>query len=221
MASVRMSYEEKRQAWLRARMNGIGGSEASAVLGLNPYKTNVQLWEEKTGRVIPEDIGYKPYVKYGKDAEKPLRDLFKLDFPKYKVTYSEFEMMHHPQYPFIFATLDGKLVDLETGERGVLEIKTTEVLSSMAREKWNDKIPDNYYIQVLHQLLATGWGFAILKAQLKYDFGKDGIKLITKHYMIRREEVLDDLGYLESELVKYWNDYVLTDKRPPLLLPAI
>ena len=44
----------------------------------------------------------------------------------------------------------------------MLEIKTTEIPRSMQREKWQDKIPDNYYIQILHQLLATGWEFAVL-----------------------------------------------------------
>ena len=40
---------ESRDVWLAERFNGIGGSEAGAVLGLNKYKTNVQLWEKKTG----------------------------------------------------------------------------------------------------------------------------------------------------------------------------
>ena len=46
--------------WHRERRKGIGGSEASAILGLNPYMTNVQLWRYKTGREVPEDISDKP-----------------------------------------------------------------------------------------------------------------------------------------------------------------
>ena len=57
-------------AWLAGRMNGIGGSDASAVVGMNPYKTNIELFEEKTGRMIPGDISEKPYVIYGKRAEE-------------------------------------------------------------------------------------------------------------------------------------------------------
>ena len=48
----------------------------------------------------------------------------------------------------------------------------------MHREKWNDRIPDNYYIQCLHYLLATGWDFAILKAQLKTVYS-DEVRLNT------------------------------------------
>ena len=53
-----------RAEWLEARKDGLGASDAAALLGLSPWKTNVQLWEEKCGLVIPEDIGDKPYVRY-------------------------------------------------------------------------------------------------------------------------------------------------------------
>ena len=61
-------------AWLKGRMNGIGGSDASAVVGMNPYKSNIDLFEEKIGRRIPEDISDKPCVVYGKLAEAPIRE---------------------------------------------------------------------------------------------------------------------------------------------------
>ena len=54
-----------REAWLQARRNHIGGSDAAACVGMNPYKDNVQLWEEKMGLVEPEDISNKDYVRYG------------------------------------------------------------------------------------------------------------------------------------------------------------
>ena len=54
-----------REEWLQGRKNHIGGSDAAACVGLNPYKDNVQLWEEKVGLVLPEDISDKDYVQYG------------------------------------------------------------------------------------------------------------------------------------------------------------
>ena len=72
-------------AWLKGRMNGIGGSDASAIVGMNPYKSNIELFEEKTDRRIAPDISDKPYVIYGKKAEEPIRELFKLDYPEYQV----------------------------------------------------------------------------------------------------------------------------------------
>lgn len=219
--AAKQTYEEQRRQWLAERRSGIGGSEASAVIGANPYLTNVELWEIKTGRRIPEDIGDKPYVKYGKEAEKPLREIFKLDYPIYKVTYHEFKLVRNPDYPFIFATLDGELEDKISGERGVLEIKTTEILSSMAKENWRDRVPDNYFIQVLHQILATGWSFAWLKAQLKYVYGEQDIRHITNHYRFLRSEYREDLDYLLEQEIQFWREYVEADRRPPLLLPEI
>ena len=73
---------EDEEHWLKGRMNGIGGSDASAVIGKNPYKSNIDLFEEKTGRTVPEDISDKPYVIYGKKAEEYIRELFKLDYPE-------------------------------------------------------------------------------------------------------------------------------------------
>ena len=66
-----------REKWLEERKKGIGGSDAAAILGLNPYKDNIKLWEEKTGRRQAEDISEKEYVKYGTNAEDLLRELFK------------------------------------------------------------------------------------------------------------------------------------------------
>ena len=206
--------------WLEERKKGIGGSDAATILGLNPYKTNIQLWEEKTRRKDAEDISDKQYVKYGHQAEEYLRDLFKLDFPKYEVKHEEHSIIKHPKYPFLFASLDGQLVDKETGEMGILEIKTTNILQSMQKEKWKDKIPDNYFCQVLHYLNVTGYSFAILKAQLKYDYSGD-IRLETKHYYMDRNDYEEDIKYLEKREIEFWQNYVEKDIRPPLELPTI
>ena len=130
------------QEWLSGRMNGIGGSDASAVVGMNPYKSNIDLFEEKIGRRIPEDISDKPCVIYGKLAEAPIRELFRLDYPEYQVEHYEFRILQSIQNPFMQASLDGELTD-PSGRRGILEIKTTNILQSMQREKCNDRIPDN------------------------------------------------------------------------------
>lgn len=209
-----------REEWLEERKKGIGGSDAAAILGLNPYKDNIKLWEEKTGRRQAEDISEKEYVKYGTNAEDLLRELFKLDYPKYEVRHDENTIIKHPKYPFLFASLDGTLIDKETGEMGILEIKTTNILQSMQKEKWKEKIPDNYYCQVLHYLNVTGYSFVILKAQLKYDYDGE-IKLDTRHYKILKEEVAEDMKMLEEKEIEFWTKYVETGIRPPLTLPTI
>lgn len=219
-AKVLPIKEKTREEWLAERKTFIGGSEASAILGLNPYKSNIEVWQEKTGRIIPEDISHKPYVKYGIEAEKYLAAMFALDFPHYDVKENnDYTVYRHPKHPFIAGTLDGELVEKETGRKGILEIKTTEILNSMHREKWNDRVPDNYFCQCLHYLLATGWDFAILKAQLKTVYGDD-VRLNTRHYHIERADVKEDLEYLLEKEIRFWQ-YVEKDKKPPLVLPEI
>lgn len=207
-----------RSEWLEKRAGRIGGSDASCIVGMNPYKSNVELWEEKTGKKQADDISDKPYVRYGTEAEEHLRALFALDFPQYKVSYDENNMWLNDRYPFAHASLDGWLED-EKGRRGVLEIKTTNILQSMQREKWNHRIPDSYYIQVLHYLMVTEFDFAVLKAQLKYDYDGD-IFLTTKHYLIEREEVQEDIDFLEKAEIKFF-ECIKEDRQPNLVLPVI
>lgn len=42
--------ELPREDWLQIRKQGIGSSDAAAAVGLNPYKSQLELWLEKTGR---------------------------------------------------------------------------------------------------------------------------------------------------------------------------
>lgn len=39
-----------REDWLAVRKQGIGSSDAAAAVGLNSYKSQLELWLEKTGR---------------------------------------------------------------------------------------------------------------------------------------------------------------------------
>lgn len=203
--------------WLKNRTR-IGGSDASAILGMNPYMNNVDLWEIKTGLKTQKDISEEPYVKYGTKAEKYLRELFKLDFPEYEVKYYENNMWTNDKYPFSHASLDGWLID-QDGRKGIWECKTTNILQSQQKEKWNQRIPDNYYIQVLHYLMVTGFDFAVLKAQLKSEFAGN-VYLQTKHYHIERSDVEEDIKYLAEAESKFWNQ-VQSKTRPPLILPPI
>ena len=217
MAVIR-TILDSHEAWLENRKNGIGGSEISAVIGCNPYMDNITLWKIKTGQIIPEDISDKPFVQYGTQAERHLRGLFRLDFPQYKVEYIENNSFKNERFPWALASVDGWLTD-EEGRKGILEIKTTEILQSMQKEKWNNAVPQNYYCQCLFYMAVLEADFCVLKAQLKTMF--DGVPYLqTKHYFIERKEVQTDIDYLMSEGEKFWK-YVQSGKQPPLRLPEI
>ena len=212
----RIQFESESE-WLKHR-DRIGGSDASAVVGLNPYKTNQDLWREKTGRKQAPDISDEPYVIYGHQAEPHLRAMFALDYPEYQVEYYENNMILNTDYPWAHASLDGELID-QDGRRGILEIKTTNILQSMQREKWKDQIPDNYYVQVLHYLMVTGYDFAVLVAQLKTDFSGD-MRKQTRHYFIERDDCLSDIEYLVLAEEEFWQS-VQDGRQPALILPDI
>jgi len=208
-----------RPDWLKARQRGIGGSDAGAVLGVNKYKSNVELWEEKTGRTTLEDISGKPAVIFGKTAEPLIRDLFRLDHPEFKVDYHEFWIYRNPGAPYIFATLDGELT-AEDGRRGILEIKTCTIQHGRKQwEEWEDGVPQSYYVQLLHQLLATGWDFALLRAYIRY-YRDGAFRASVREYMIERGEVEEDLILLSEQERAFWHD-VESNTMPALILPDI
>ncbi len=215
---VTMNVLANHDEWLKHRTK-IGGSDASAILGKNPYKTNVELWKDKAFHLMPEDISDKPYVKYGTEAEKYLRELFKLDYPQYEMFYEENNMWTNDAYPFAHASLDGWLKD-EAGRMGVWECKTTNILQSRQKEKWDHRLPENYYIQILHYLLVTEFEFVELKAQLKSVFSDGTVYLQTRHYHIERSDVEADIEYLADEERKFWT-CVENMKAPSLVLPEI
>lgn len=208
-----------REEWLKARTQGIGGSDAGCIVGANPWKSARQLWKEKTGADKPDDISDKPAVRFGKEAEQYLRALFLLTYPQYTCEYHEFRMYANDRLPFIFATLDGELTD-DDGRRGILEIKTTTIQQAKQWFEWDDCIPQHYYIQILHQLIACEWAeYVELFAHIRYQKGEE-IRAALRKFHIERQDVEQDLQILEErEIVFYkqWQDGI----EPPFILPEI
>ena len=215
--------------WIRERQNGIGASDAGTIMGVNPWKSNVDLWLEKTGQREPEDISDKPYVQYGKIAEAYIRGLFALDHPELAVMYeSPYKIIQNEEYPWLFCTPDGEIlrekINWKTegidGQRGGLEIKTTEIMNGGQWHEWDGRIPDQYYCQVLHQMLATGWEFVYLCAQIKYTT-RDGEKRAERReYLIEREDVLEDMKALLEAEMEFW-EQVQKGECPAQKLPEI
>lgn len=219
--AVKMITFPDREDWLKGRGHTIGGSDASAVIGVNPYKNNQQLWLEKTGQVIPDDISDKHCVQFGIGAEPLLRELFKITYPKYEMGYVDNNSWLNDKYPFAAASLDGWLIEKDTGRKGIWECKTSEIVSSMHKEKWNKQIPQNYYCQLLHYLMVCeDCEFAKLTALLTFNFGEAEVYQQIKHYHIERSDVADDIEYLSRKEETFWRS-VQTKQKPYLILPEI
>lgn len=208
-----------REEWLKNRTVGIGGSDAAAILGLSPFKTNVDLWLEKTGKKEPEDISNDEKVKYGHEAEDPLRKLFMLDHPEYELFHDEFMVLQSNKYPFMQASLDGELTEINTGKKGIYEGKTTEIMNKQMFDEWKNGIPNHYYTQCLHYLIVTGYDFVWLRAELKFVWNQNRKEI--RDYYFTKQEVIEDMKYLFKNELKFWKKNIMEGVKPGLILPVI
>lgn len=217
---VDWTYFPTRAEWLKNRKNGIGGSDIAAVIGANPFMSNTDLWEIKTGRREQSDISDLPRVAYGVNAEELLVKLFELDYPEKNAEHLGFNSVYNDKYPWALASLDGRTVEVESLRDGVLEIKTTEIMRSEDWEKWNGRLPQNYYTQCLFYLAVTEFEYADLRAAIKYTSAEGDKRTTIRDYHIERSEVEDDIAYLMEQGAKFW-EKVEKDICPARILPEI
>ena len=200
------SHEE----WLKARETRIGGSEASSLIGMNKYTSLHDLWERKI-KGVQSDVSNE-LIEYGNTMEPLLRELYKIKHPEMDVQYSGNTILYSKQYEWVSYSPDGLLWD---GSRaGILEIKTSFIRNTEMSNEWKDRIPDSYYLQILHGLICTGFEFVDLIAELRYLDGNSSIR----QYHIEKIEVLDDMEYLLSESRKAWEHYFNAKVEPPITI---
>lgn len=213
---LKMYRFETRDEWLEARKKFIGGSDVACILGLNPWKTNVQLYREKKGLVMPDDLSDNELVRYGTLAEEHIRALFALDHQELKVGYVPENSWRNTKYPFAAASLDAWTIDRRK-RTGILEIKTATITSGQQAGKWRDKIPDNYYCQILFYLGVTEWEYVDLRANLKYQFPESPLRIETRDYHIERSEVEEDIATIMEKAAEF-AESLEKNIEPPLLL---
>ncbi len=203
-----------REEWLAKRGEvGIGASEVAAICGMSPWQTPIDLWKLKTGQEKPKDLSDNAAVQQGVRMEPALREFFKALHHEFEVEYHAFDILLQSERPHFFATLDGELIDAN-GRRGILEIKTATPNGKAGWDKWaNGQFPQNYYVQVIAQFLATGYDFAYIFAAL-YSMNGD---ITLKEYSIEREDVKDDLEWVKNKQDEFWR-YIETNTIPPMCL---
>lgn len=155
---------EPRLEWLEARRNGIGGSDAASVLGLNPWKSPLALYNEKIGLLESDSLDDKEYVEWGTILEPVIAEKYQKVTGR-KLTYpGPYVIQQNEKYPHMLATVDRffQYFPVTDDERlceekhGVLEIKTT---SAYAEKKWDIEPPEQYQIQLQHNLIVCGLDF--------------------------------------------------------------
>ena len=138
-----------KEEWLRYRKQGIGGSDVSCLLGINKWKSEIELWLDKTNQTNTH-VEENEAMQWGTIMEPIIRNHFAEVTGKTVVELKA--MLQHPEHPFMLADVDGVTVD-DSGNPAILEIKTA---SEFKRSDWDEGVPAYYQTQVQHYLCVTG-----------------------------------------------------------------
>lgn len=188
-----------REQWLEARREGIGGSDVSSIVGLNPWGSAYAVWLDKIG--VGEDKEQTAAMRWGNLHEPALRQAF-IEDTGLKVRACG--LMRSKAHPFMQITPDGLVED-----GGLFESKTS---TSYLAEDWADgQIPDHAELQVQHGMAVTGrmhsWVVGLL----------DG-----REWFIRRierdEKLIESLIEIERT---FWTVNVLQQIEPALTANAL
>ena len=192
-STVDMPYAD----WLELRKQGIGGSDASVVCGINRYKSPVELWLDKTGQLPPQEAGEAAY--WGTQLEPFVR----AEFTKRTGIFvaEVLELLQSEEHPFMLANLDGVCEVPDVGTC-IFEAKTA---SAYKAGEWEDTIPDEYMIQVQHYMAVTGYAGTYIAVLI-------GGNTFKWRFVERDEELISMLIELEST---FWNH--VQDCTPPPL----
>ncbi|SFG24427.1 YqaJ viral recombinase family protein [Neptunomonas qingdaonensis] len=194
-----------RNTWLTIRKIGIGSSDAASAVGLNPYKSQLELWMEKTGRLnstLDNDANHPD-----NDDNTPLfwgtvlEPIVAEHYAKrtgHKVRRVN-AILQHKDYPWMLANLDREVAG--SSEVQILECKTAGINGA---KLWRDGVPEYVQLQVMHQLAITGQDAADVAVLV----GGNELRIFR---LIRDEALIDRLVALESE---FWR-HVTEDTPPP------
>lgn len=182
------------EAWLQMRKKGIGGSDAGAVCGLNPYVSPMNVYQDKTSAKIADSDSES--MRQGRDLEEYVAKRF-MEATGLKVRRSN-KMYQSKEYPFMLADVDRLIV----GEDAGLECKTTSAYNA---DKWkNGEIPAHYLIQCCHYMAVTGkkaWYIAVVILGQEFKYMK----------IDRDDEMIKNLISIEEN---FWNNHVLLGRMP-------
>ncbi len=193
-----------RSTWLAVRQTGIGASDAAAAVGLNPYKSQLELWMEKTGRLKSGSGDTDATID---QADSPIFWGTLLE-PIVAEQYAQRTahrvrrvnaVLQHSDYPWMLANLDREVIGSDDVQ--ILECKTAGINGA---KLWRDGVPEYVQLQIMHQLAVTGQQAADVAVLV----GGQELRI----FRIERDEALiERLISLEQD---FWQ-YVTDDTAPP------
>lgn len=185
-----------RAEWLALRRMGIGGSDAAAVCGLDPYRSPFELWLDKTGLFVDDDAAGEA-ADWGRLLEPVIAE--EVSRREALKVISVGWMLGHPDNHFMLADLDRVFIDT-ADVTALLEIKTT---SPFRAADWRDRVPIPVMCQTQHYLAVTGLPYALVAVLI------GGQRLLIQR-VERDDELIGTLIDMESA---FWRS--VTDREPP------
>lgn len=210
-----ISHETKymtKEEWLEARRGGIGGSDASSVLGFNPYKSSISVYlekirnnnlsrdlERKDGISLINKNQFKEEVSYKMELGNKLEEFVAREFTLKtgKKVRNINGILKNDNYPFALANIDRAVV----GEKAFLECKVT---NSFSKKLWKKEVPMHYQIQMTHYMAITGATHCYVAALI-------GNEDLVIHKIYRDEELISKVMNLEK---RFWDECVLGESLP-------
>ena len=195
---------QQRQTWLEERRKGLGGTDISAILGLNPWRTAYDVYLDKIGEAKPTEENMA--MKMGTLLEPIIAEIYEETTHR---KLKECELIVHKDYNFIRGTPD-RMVD---GEELGLEIKTLRSFNPFCKksgsgwgEQYTDEIPQHYFLQVMWYMLLTekpAFDVAALAGGQEF-----------RIYTVYRDKDLEKLLIDKAE--EFWRKKVLERNHPEI-----
>lgn len=180
-----------REAWLKRRDRGVGGSDADVIMGTSPFSTPFELWARKTGRLRPQP--QTAAMLRGLELEPLARRAYE-KIAGVRMPPAELE---HARYVFVRGNLDG----LNRGIGRALEIKCPNAIDHGTAKE--GRVPEKYKWQCVHLMLV-----AEVPALDYFSFdGLSGVIVPLVRNTVQEEELL------QAEEI-FWT-HVIKDIPPP------
>ena len=183
-----------RADWLCTRRQGITGTDAGAITGMNPYVSAFQVYQDKLSTDIQE--ADNEAMRQGRDLEEYVASRF-MEATGFKVRRAN-AIFQNEEHPVMLADFDRLIV----GQKAGLECKT---VSPYSADKWkNGAIPLHYQMQVQHYLAVSGFDCWYLAAVI-----------LGKEFIIRKIDRDEELiQYLITIEERFWKEHVLAHVMP-------
>jgi len=196
-----IAYQDRAE-WLALRRQGIGGSDAAAIVGVSPWATAVDVWEDKLG--LAEERPPSRYMEWGNRLEEVVADAVaeRTGLRLRRVN----RILVHPRRPYVLGSVDrlapGKVVEIKTARSDDGWIAEEDVPHTAPELR----VPPHYYTQGQHYLGITGRDEILFGVLV----GGSDLRVIP---VPADPGFIEDLFDVEAD---FWTRYVLTGERPPL-----